>query len=549
MKKVVIGLILAIVVLGGVGFLAMQQMAAQKKTNPDKDPNFSKVDRGEIALRVVETGTVDAVKSVELKSRASGRLARLLTDEGESVTSGQLVAVIDPQETELRVQQDMAQLSGARSGVARTGIEIEQQRIALREAYRQAVSRLDVLRQELRIQPELTRSTISQAKAQLELAQKAKENLVSVLHPNQRNEMTLAVEDAKIGAETSQREYDRQKDLESRGYVAGRTVESARLQAELDRSRLNIARTNLSRLDTQQRLELGRAEDEIRSARASYDRAVAGQIQDGTKRKEYEQAVSAVETARANLLQVEALRKSREQGQATVSQLSSVLADSQRQLRETQVRAPFDGVVTKRFIEVGDLVTGLSAFTAGTSILRVEDRSVMRVRLEMNEIDVARIQENMKAQIEIDALPKQKLSGYVKRIAPASTTIASTSQQTIASTDAVVKYQVEIYLDRSIPEIRTGMSAKCTLEVFKRANTLRLPIAFVGKDDKGSYVMIPADSKDPKAKPTRKSVTIGVSTGAFIEIVEGLKEGDRVAKPQYKGPPRSGFMEMGSGDE
>lgn len=507
-----------------------------------------KVERGEILVRVVETGTVDAAKSVEVRSRASGRLKQLLVDEGARVNAGDLVALIDPQETQLRVRQDRAQVRGASSAVGRTSIEIQEQRALLQAQLKQAQLRLQNLRQELGVQPTLTKTAIEQARAQLESARRGRQLLASVEQPNERTTLERAVADAQASYDNARREYERQQELLKLGYVAGRVVETAKLQVDLERTRLESARANLSRLADSQRLALLRADEDVRSAQAAYDRAVANSIQDDAKRREYQQAILDVERARAALLQIGVLQKSKEQGAAQVAQLQSVLEDSLRQLRETQVRAPFGGVISKRYIEVGDLVTALSTFSAGTPIFRLEDRSKMLVKLEMNEIDVARIREGMKAAIEIDALPELKLTGTVRKVAPASTGITASTQagSTGATSDAVVKYTVEIYLDEVSDNIRTGMSAKCTLDIVNRQNVIRVPIAYLGKDEKGHFVLIAPESKDSKAKPKRRDVKVGANTGAYAEILSGLGAGERIVQPDYTGPSRRDMMDMGS---
>jgi hypothetical protein len=58
---------------------------------------------------------------------------------------------------------------------------------------------------------------------------------------------------------------------------------------------------------------------------------------------------------------------------------------------------------------------------------------------------------------------------------------------------------------------------------------------------------LPAAGKG--AKPEKKYVKTGLETGTLIEIVEGLKEGDKVQRPTFTGPPRSGFMQAGPDDQ
>jgi hypothetical protein len=57
--------------------------------------------------------------------------------------------------------------------------------------------------------------------------------------------------------------------------------------------------------------------------------------------------------------------------------------------------------------------------------------------------------------------------------------------------------------------------------------------------------MLAPNTKDPKSKATRVEITTGAATGAFVEILSGLKEGQKVVKPDYKGPSRKGAMQFG----
>jgi HlyD family secretion protein len=192
----------------------------------------------------------------------------------------------------------------------------------------------------------------------------------------------------------------------------------------------------------------------------------------------------------------------------------------------------------------------LSSFSSGTPILRIEDRTALRVKLSINEIDTAKLTLGMKARIEVDALPDKIFEGEVKKVAPSSTAVSASATNAMVSTDSVVKYEVEIWLKGTDPGLRSGMSAKCTLTVAKRTAVLTLPSEYIGKDAEGRFVEFPQtlDPKNPKAEPKKTRIKIGLVTGAKVEVVEGLKEGDRVQRPKFTGPARTGFMQAGPGD-
>jgi HlyD family secretion protein len=539
MKKAILFAAFALVVLCGIGgYLYTSMKAAQAAQS--KKTNDYKVVRGDLVVSVVDTGTIDAVNSVEVKSRVSGRLSKLLVDEGYRVTQGQVIALIDPQETQFQVAQNQAQLRGAQSGAARTAIEIKQRRVTAQADFRQAESRLRRLDLENQAQPTLTSAAIREATSEYNRNVQERENLLKVTQPNTRSRAVTAQRDSQVNFENAKREFERRQSLLERGFVSAREVESAKLSLDVARLKLDQANDELSRINSEFANQAARATEAVRSSEAALQRARVNAIQNRTKREEFRQALADVDKARAALNDVQALERSLEQNMATVSQLSSVLQDSQRQLRETSIRSPITGVVTKKLLKEGELATGLSGFSAGTPIVRIEDRTNLRVLLNVNEIDVAKMSEGMKATITVDALPNEKFHGTVKRIAP--TSVSATPGQT--ASDAVVKYEVEIRLVGNDSRLRSGMSAKCDLEVIRRNNTILVPKDYVGKDEKGNYfVEIPPATKG--GKPTRKDIKIGAESGAQYEVLDGVVVGQTLLRPAYKGPARKGMMQMG----
>lgn len=542
MKKTGIIVVIAlIVVCGGGGYALMQMRGAAKEAEKNKVSDVIEVKKGDLVVQVVENGTVDAVKSVEVKSRVSGRLAKLLVDEGDTVKQGQLVAVIDQRETKLQVDQNAAQVRGAQASLTRTGVDIKQRKITAAASLRQAEIRVKQLEEELKIQPTLTSTAIRSAETAYNTAVQARAQLSSATHPNERSVLESQVREAQANLDNAQQEEQRRKELLDKGYVSVRDYQTAQLQLEVARTRLENARDQLSRLNDKQTNELHQADERVKQTEADLQRAKANSIQDVTKRQDYENALAALRQARAGLLEVDALQATRMQGAAQVDQLRSALGESQRQFGETEIKAPMTGVVSRRSVELGEQVASISGFSNGTSILTIEDRNSLRVKLEINEIDVAKIKVGMPATVEVDAFPDAKFDGVVKKIAP-SATVGATGQ----SADAVVKYKVEVYLDKPDNRLRSGMSAKVTIVPMKRENIIIVPVEYVGKDDKGSFVVLAPATKTAQGQTVR--VTVGAATGANVEILSGISVGAKLTKPVYKGPPRKGMMQGGPDD-
>jgi len=504
------------------------------------------VTKGELVQKVVETGTIDAIKSVEVKSRTDGRVAKLLVNEGDAVKQGQLIAIIDPQQTQLRVEQDKANLEGAESASAKTQIELDQRRITAKRDYEQSQLKLAQIRDQLRIQPQLTNAAIAEARADLDSAVQERDRLKSSILPNERKSAETSKRQAEANYQNAQAQFNRVVELQGKGFASSKEVEDARMQLEVQRANVESTNDSYQRIDGQVQLELQKAEEAVRRARAALDTAQANRINDINKKREYQAAIADEEKSRIALRDVDAMEKSYEQSQAQVRQLRSVLGDSMRNLNETQIKAPMDGVITKKEIQEGELVASLSSFSGGTPIVRLENRNALRVVLNVNEIDVAKMLEGMDADVEVDAIPDKHFQGTIKRIAPASTNVQSATSAQPASNDTVVKYQVEVWLTSTDPHLRSGMSAKCTIEVEHKTNVLKLPLEFIGKDDKGSYVMVSAKKGSGK-EAQRVAVKTGSSTGSEVEILAGITEGAIIEKPMFSGPPRQGFMQ-GGGD-
>lgn len=502
------------------------------------------VDRGDIGFTVVENGSIQAAQKVEIKSRVSGRLLRLAVREGDRVKKGDLIAIIDPQEVRLQAEQASAQLRGAEAAARRAQLNIGQSERELRTLLVQAEQRFIQAEREWREQPLLSRNQTEQARLAYENAVRNRDTLLNITHPHERVRIETALRSAEVQYENDKRELERRESLLRLGYVAQRDVDTARSQVSASEATLVRARDELQRLDQKQQAEARNATNAVTEAKAALDSALARANLDKNKEQAYLDAKAAYEQAKANLARVEQERASYQQAAAQADQIRSALADARRQLNETEIRAPMSGIVTKRFVEEGELIAALSGFFAGTSIVEIGDLTDLQVDLQVNEIDVARISEGMPAEIQIDAFPDRELKGTIKRIAPSSIVEAATGAGA-----TVVKYRVEVKIEEGDERIKPGMSARCTMRSVLARNILRIPVEYLGTDAEGRYVLL--DSRDASGKPIepeKRRVEIGAMSVTHVEIRSGVSAGDVLAKPEYAGPPRQGMMGMGAED-
>ena len=122
-------------------------------------------------------------------------------------------------------------------------------------------------------------------------------------------------------------------------------------------------------------------------------------------------AQAALAAAGAN---VEVTRAQEQEAQRTLAELRTALAKAERDLRFTQIRAPIDGVVGNRAIQVGDYVQ------TGQRLASLVPLDEVYIDANFKETQLARLRPGQKVAISIDALPDQALEGTVDSLAPAS---------------------------------------------------------------------------------------------------------------------------------
>ena len=361
--------------------------------------------------------------------------------------------------------------------------------------------------------------------------------------PNRRASAKSALLQAQSNLEYVEKAAARQQELLKQGYVAAQDVDQAVSNVKVAKAKVDEAQVNSDKLESQIQLELQKQREAVAQATAELKRAKANTIQDDLKNQDYQAAKQDVAKARAALLEVESMAHQVNQNQAQIDQLQASLSDTERLLKETHIRAPFAGIITKKNVQVGDLVSELSSFSSGTPIFDLQDRRTMRVLLNINEIDAAKLKSGMTADIRVDAMPTHPYHGTVYTVAPAA------NASTAGSTDSAVKYQVDVRITDAGPELKSGLSARCTIAVDSRKNVLVLPQEYIGSQGDSSYVELYEPNAKPTDKPKQQNIKLGLTTLSKAEIVSGITEGTKVQRPAYKGPDRKGMMQAGPDDQ
>jgi HlyD family secretion protein len=275
-----------------------------------------------------------------------------------------------------------------------------------------------------------------------------------------------------------------------------------------------------------------------------------------------------------------------------VEMAEAALRRADEDLRKTTIVSPLDGTVSKLNSQRGERVVG-TAMMAGTEIMIVADLNEMEARVDIGEIDVVLIAVGQQARLEVEAFRDKKFTGAVTEIANSSKTSFMGGGQSQEATKFEVKIRIK---EKEI--FRPGMSVTAEIETRYRTNALTVPIASVttrlpkettgGKSASGkkrpnkpntppagasATNPAPNDSTNsPHANPTNppsasstnsakaaegkkpgdppkpievvflseagkaKMIPVkrGISDDAYVEIIEGVKEGQEVVAGGYK---------------
>jgi len=207
-----------------------------------------------------------------------------------------------------------------------------------------------------------------------------------------------------------------------------------------------------------------------------------------------------------------------------------------------RVTAPMNGVVIKKGVEFGDTITsGVSSFNAGTVVFTVADLKSLIVKVNLNEVDIAKVKVGQPVRITLDAYPQRAFTGKVRFVAPAADLV-----------EKIKVFKVEVTLDDLTDDFKTGMSANVEILGEKRDKAVSVPLEALQRRDGQTVVyrlkenLPPQDIAKAKDGLTGRGkfiwladhwkeyfdvvpVKAGIATLERVEILSGLKANDQVS--------------------
>lgn len=277
----------------------------------------------------------------------------------------------------------------------------------------------------------------------------------------------------------------------------------------------------------------------------------------------------ALDKAKADLDMRESEYHARQQEIRTreeqLRQQEAALINSRHSLAQSQFTAPFDGIVTRRNVEVGENVVVGTMNNPGTVLLTIADMSVIEAEVEVDETDIPLVQLGQPARVTIDAIPGKTFTGRVAEIgnSPIQAAGAQTGGQRTAT-----NFKVVVTLDEQIAEVRPGFTCTAEITTATRQQAVAVPIQSLTVrelifDEEGQIVrqprpprqgfgfgrsvepavsastpveLLPGQRREEvegvfvirDGKAVFVPVQLGIAGERYFEVLDGLQEGDRV---------------------
>jgi len=183
------------------------------------------------------------------------------------------------------------------------------------------------------------------------------------------------------------------------------------------------------------------------------------------------------------------------------------LQASQRRLSDANIKSPINGIVNKRYIEVGAFVTA-----QGTQLFELVDVSKLKLKVNVNESQVANLKVGDQIDIKSSVFPNDKFSGKVSFIA--------------TKADATLNFPIEIEVDNNHKNtLKAGMYGTAIFNFPKQTPSILIPrTSFVGSVSSNQVFVLDKSNNTSKIR----KVVSGRILGDNVEILDGLKEGETV---------------------
>ena len=306
----------------------------------------------------------------QLATRVGGTIVKVAVVDNQHVEAGTVVAQLDPRDYQVAVDRARAELADAEAAASAAGTGVPIAEISTRSDLRQATGGV-----------EEAEAGIAVADSQVEAA---KAQLVSA---------TARVREREATATKAARDVERLRPLVAKEEIPQQQFDAAVAAAEASRAAADAARSDVTAGET----AIAAAQQRTVQARATAARAHA-----------------SLETTRTAPEQLQATRARASSADARVKQMRAALAQAELNLERTTIKAPSAGTVSRKTIEVGQVVQ------AGQPLMALVSLTDVWVVANFKETQLRNVRQGQRVTIEVDGLGGREFDGHVDSLAAAT---------------------------------------------------------------------------------------------------------------------------------
>jgi len=347
------------------------------------------------------------VTEVNVSSKVTGRVAKLLVEEGTDVKVSQLIAELEGEELEAQLRQARAALQSAEARLAQARITLQ-------------------------VEPTTVRTQIRQAEENLHAAEQRLSLLKAGSRPQEIEEGRANLRQNLARLEIARLTRDRFRELLADGAIAKQDLDRAESDFQAAEAAVRAKRERLAILEEGPRTE------DIRAAQAERDRVAA-----------------ALEAARANAASLDLRQQDVRVAEAVVREAAANVRRLESQVAELKVFAPLTATILTKAVEAGEVVT------AGKPLVLLGDLDHPWIKVYVTETQVGKVKLGAQARVLVDSFPQQPFRGTVTWIADQAEFTPKNIQTKEERVNLV--YAVKVTIDNAQRKLKAGMIADAEL--------------------------------------------------------------------------------------
>ncbi len=478
MKRKILWAVGAIALLG---LVVAGWVKLGKKEDLTPQGGVATAKKGDYRITVTEEGTFQARESIVLKVASQAFHQQMtitkIVDEGKTVEKDEVLIELEKGEIDKIINQTEMELQAEKNSVLQA-------------------------EEDLRIQKEDNVILLQRAADDVKAKEREVRKWLELEAPKKLEESEVAIRDSIQAVTDAETEFEYQEKMFAKDFVA---------KAAVDKARTALAKARVNQKFAELNLKLLKEYDQPRTT------ASLQVLLDDSKMYQKNRQVnlnSIVNQKTSAFLRAQAGQRNKE--------------DYLRKLKVDRdamtIKSPCPGIVLygdprQRMYWGGqpmELKVG-GKIHPHNPLVTIPDLSFYKVNLQVNEGDVNKVTPSLKVQIRPEAIPNTTFTGKVTKVSR-----VSSAQQWWSSSDGGSKFEVEIEMEGTDARIRPGMKCKSEILIEEVKDVVFVPIDAIFEKDGETLVYVVA------SPPTKRVVKPGRANADVIEILEGLKEGEKV---------------------